>query len=98
MRGDDWFITPRELEALVKRYEKMHTAAFTESLLPAAMICANVYNLFRDEKKQSEPFKAADFMPQEKKEVKELTEHEKLTIKRDEWRRAFVLVGGGGGR
>lgn len=94
MRGDDWFITPRELEALVKR----HAAMERNALVGSAQICAMLANINRDEKKRPEPFTLMDFLPGgDKPEVKELTEHQKLTIKRDEWRRAFVLVGGGNG-
>lgn len=63
------------------------------------MVCSLLANINRDERKRPEPFTAADFLPGgEKPEKKELTVQEQLSIKRDEWRRAFVLVGGGGGR
>ncbi len=85
LRGDDWFITPRELEALIKR----HNSVQRNGLLGAAMVCSLLANINRDESKRKEPFTVADFMPGEKTEP---TIQQKLAVQRDQWRRTTAHI------
>lgn len=56
-----WDLTITEIVSICEFRERQH-------LLPAAMICSLIANVYRDEKKQPKPFQPADFLPGEQQQ------------------------------
>lgn len=67
LRGDDWYITPMELEALIER----HRIRERNALVGSALICATLANINRDAAKKPEPFTVEDFLPGDRPQTSE---------------------------
>lgn len=85
LRGDDWYVTPFEFEALLKRRRLLNR----EALRGSAMICSLLANINRDSKKREEPFTTDDFLPvdEEQQKVDPVVETQNLN---DQWRIAWA--------
>jgi len=66
-----WSLSPRELSELFRLENKIRKKEKTEADFRAGVVASTIANVFRNPKKKKKAYRPQDFMPQEKKEVKQ---------------------------